>query len=61
MKNTFATKLIAAYALFYWGKSAFSHEGHGLQGVHWHASDAGSFVALAVAIAVAVWLSRGGK
>ena len=38
--------------------SAFAHEGHGLFGSHWHATDALGFVALAGLIAVAVWLSR---
>ena len=40
---------------------AGAHEGHGLQGAHWHPTDAWGFVALVSAIAVALWLSRGGK
>ncbi len=40
---------------------ALAHPGHGLDGSHWHASDAWGFgVAVALAV-VAVWLSRGGK
>ena len=41
--------------------SAFSHEGHGLSGSHWHASDAWGFVAVGGLLALAIWLSRGGK
>jgi hypothetical protein len=40
---------------------AVAHDGHGLSGAHWHASDAWGYVALAVAVAVGVWLSRGKK
>ncbi|MBX9611295.1 MAG: hypothetical protein K2X51_06700 [Burkholderiales bacterium] len=40
---------------------ALAHSGHGLDGTHWHASDAWGFVGVAVLAAVAVWLSRGGK
>ena len=38
--------------------SALAHDGHGLFGSHWHATDALGFVALAGLIAVAIWLSR---
>ena len=41
--------------------AAFAHNGHNLAGTHWHATDVLGFVAAAVAIGVAVWLSRGGK
>ncbi|MDP2255645.1 MAG: hypothetical protein Q8K05_06240 [Polaromonas sp.] len=41
--------------------TAFSHEKHGFSGTHWHATDVWGFVALGGALAVAVWLSRGGK
>jgi hypothetical protein len=54
-----ATKLIAASALSVWANAAFSHEGHGISGSHhWHASDTWGFVALAVAVGVAIWLSK---
>jgi hypothetical protein len=56
-----ATKFIAAYALFYWTTSVFAHENHGLSGSHWHATDVWGFMALGVAIALAIWLGRGGK
>lgn len=39
---------------------ALAHDGHGLAGLHWHASDTWGFVAV-VALAAAVWMSRGGK
>jgi len=38
---------------------ARAHEGHGLAGAHWHATDAFGFVALlAVLAAVAWWRGR---
>jgi hypothetical protein len=37
---------------------ALAHDGHGLWGAHWHASDTFGFVALTGVIALAVWLSR---
>lgn len=37
---------------------ALAHEGHGLFGTHWHASDAWGFVLLAVLVALGVWSSR---
>ena len=40
---------------------AFAHEGHGLGGTHWHATDTLGFVAAGVAIAVAIYLGKGGK
>jgi uncharacterized membrane protein YqaE (UPF0057 family) len=61
MHTRIATKLIAVYAVFTPATAVFSHDGHGLTGSHWHVSDAWGFVALAVLVAVAVWLSRGGK
>lgn len=39
-----------------------AHPGHGLEGAsHWHATDVFGWLALGVAVAVAIWLSRGGK
>lgn len=38
--------------------AAHAHEGHGLLGTHWHASDVWGFVALGVMVAAAVWLGR---
>jgi hypothetical protein len=53
---TRATSLTALLGL--WAQSVSAHDGHGLVGAHWHASDAFGFVALAAAIGVAVWMSR---
>ena len=56
--NKFTTKLIAACACITWSTTSFAHDGHGLGGIHWHATDAWGFVAVAGMIAVAVWLSK---
>ena len=60
-ENLFATKNIAAGGLFMLANRAFAHEGHGLSGSHWHASDTWGFVAVGGLLALAIWLSRGGK
>ena len=36
----------------------FAHEGHGLVGSHWHATDALGFVGVAAVIGIAIWMSR---
>ncbi len=41
--------------------STWAHEGHGLSGPHWHATDAWGFAVVAALIVLAIWLSRGGK
>lgn len=41
--------------------AARAHDGHGLFGAHWHASDVFGFVAACAAVGLAVWLGRGGK
>ena len=63
MQNKFSLtlKLIAALALPTATTAVFAHNGHGLEGSHWHATDAGSFVVLGAVVALAVWLSRRGK
>ena len=58
MKQQFTVKSIAAYALGMGATAVFAHDGHGLTGMHWHASDAWGFVSLATMIALAIWLSR---
>jgi hypothetical protein len=52
----FALTLITALT----AASAQAHDGHGLWGAHWHASDGFGFVVLAFAVVVgaALWLSR---
>lgn len=37
---------------------ALAHEGHGLFGSHWHATDALGFVAVAAVVALAIWLCK---
>ena len=61
MRNTIAIKIIAATALLTLTFSSFAHEGHGLHGPHWHATDAWGFVAMGLLVALAIWLTRGGK
>ncbi len=38
---------------------ALAHDGHGLQGSHWHASDTWGFVLLGAVLAVVLWARRG--
>jgi hypothetical protein len=38
---------------------ALAHDGHGLSGLHWHASDTWGFVVVVALAAAAVWISRG--
>jgi len=59
--SRFAIKFIAAQAILACPAAVFAHEGHGLSGTHWHATDAWGFAVLAGLVALAVWLSRGGK
>ena len=58
-KNT--SKVIVTAALSTLAGSVLAHDGHGLFGSHWHATDVLGFVAVAGVLALAVWLSRGGK
>ncbi|MGR4869532.1 hypothetical protein ACIPRI_11775 [Variovorax sp. LARHSF232] len=37
---------------------AWAHDGHGLGGAHWHATDAAIFIAAIAAAGVALWLGR---
>jgi hypothetical protein len=43
------------------GTSALAHDGHGLAGSHWHASDTLGLLLIAVLAAAAVWSSGGRK
>jgi len=38
---------------------AWAHDGHGLQGGHWHASDAWGFVLAGAVLALVLWSRRG--
>jgi hypothetical protein len=57
--KTRAISFFAAISAF--AAPAFAHEGHGLAGTHWHATDTLGFVVAGVAIAVALYLGKGGK
>jgi hypothetical protein len=54
-------QLLSALTLLSTSGLTLAHDKHGLQGSHWHATDVLGFVALGAAIAVALWLSRGGR
>ena len=49
-----ALALLAAHGL------ALAHEGHGMQGSHWHATDLLGLV-VGLAVAALIWRSRGDK
>ena len=49
-----------AFALLAANGLALAHEGHGMQGSHWHASDLLGLV-FGLAVAALVWRSRGDK
>ena len=38
--------------------SAFAHDGHGMVGPHWHATDTLGFALVVALAALAVWISR---
>jgi len=53
-----ATKSIAISALMTSVNAVFAHEGHGLHGSHWHATDLWGYVAVGVLIAAIIWQAR---
>ena len=55
------TKLLVSTALASTTMTALAHDGHGLFGSHWHATDTLGFTGAAAVIALAVWFTRGGK
>jgi predicted alpha/beta hydrolase len=61
MNKSTTIKLIAIQALITSATSIFAHDGHELQGSHWHASDTFGFVILAAAIGLTLWFGRGGE
>jgi hypothetical protein len=61
MKNSLIHRAASGIALLGATAGALAHEGHGMSGPHWHATDVWGFAVLAGLVAVAVWLSRGGK
>ncbi len=52
LRSAFITTLMTA------AMSASAHDGHGLTGTHWHATDTLGFVLVAVLALAAIWLSR---
>ena len=52
------TKSLLTTALASSALAAQAHEGHGLFGSHWHATDALGFVAVAALVVVAIWMFR---
>lgn len=38
--------------------TAIAHDGHGLTGSHWHATDTLGFACVALLVALALWSSR---
>ena len=61
MKKSFAIKFIAIQIIIAPASVLFAHDGYGLEGSHWHASDVFGFALLAVAIGISLWFGRGGK
>ena len=41
--------------------AAWAHEGHGLAGAHWHATDVFGWLVVGAVAALVYWLTRGGK
>ena len=56
MKNSIALKIIASGVYTGCHSAVFAHDGHGMVGAHWHATDSWGFV---LAVAVAVWIIAG--
>ncbi len=55
----FASHLAAAATLLGTCAGALAHDGHGLQGAHWHASDITGLLLVVVLAGLAIALSRG--
>jgi hypothetical protein len=53
----FAKRLATSAALLS-ACAAIAHDGHGLSGAHWHATDTWGFVCVAMLAALALWSSR---
>jgi hypothetical protein len=56
-----ATTLIAVYLISTRAGTAFAHDGHGLAGSHWHATDVWGFVVVGGLATLAIWVSRKDK
>ncbi len=55
---TITRKLAAAATALAAAAPALAHDGHGLIGTHWHATDALGFAAVIAIGAIAIWASR---
>ena len=51
-------RTLSLFTSLFAASAAHAHDGHGLAGGHWHATDALGWVALAAAVALGVWISR---
>jgi hypothetical protein len=58
MTQRLALRIAAALASGTSAVGALAHDGHGLAGAHWHATDVAIFIAAIAAAAVALWLGR---
>ena len=58
MKLRNAINIIAACALFLGSRGLFAHQVHGVETLHWHATDTLGFVTVAALAIAAIWLSR---
>ena len=54
-------KKLSVFGLIAGSPAVFAHDGHGLDGSHWHATDAYGFIAFGLIFAIAIWLGRGGR
>lgn len=52
------TTLALSLTLAQLGTSAFAHDGHGLGGSHWHATDVLGFVVAAALVGLAIYLGK---
>ncbi|MEO5670897.1 MAG: hypothetical protein ABIR26_09435 [Ramlibacter sp.] len=59
MTRNSLTRVLPGVALWFGTAGAFAHDGHGMQGSHWHATDVSGFVLVVVLATLAIWLSRG--
>ncbi len=58
MTQRFLPRFLAAIATGASAAGAWAHDGHGLAGAHWHATDVAIFIAAIAAAGVALWLGR---
>jgi hypothetical protein len=54
----FASFILRTAALSALPLAALAHEGHGADGIHWHATDTWGFVVTLGLVGAAIWLGR---